>query len=151
MTYPISRAFPILALAVLVFAAPAAADSTHPSPDSYPDWEALADVEVIEVLTHDEDGDRRESKVWFVRMEGEVYLRTSESAWLENLRRDPNLGLRIWDVEYQARDLEVDTDELIEKVGVASRQKCGWQDAIIHPFRMREPDILRVVPREHAG
>ena len=150
MTYRISRAFPILALAVLVFAAPAAADSTHPSPDSYPDWETLADVEVIEVLTHDEDGDLRESKVWFVRVEGEVYLRTSESAWLENLRRDPNLGLRVEDVEYQARALEVTSDELIEKVDAASRQKYGWQEAIIHPFRMREPDILRVVPREHA-
>ncbi len=68
MTYPISRVFPILALAVLVFAAPAAAD--------YSDWEALADVEVIEVLTHDEDGDLRESKVWFVIVEGEARLAT---------------------------------------------------------------------------
>ncbi len=81
MTYPIPRVFPILALAVLVFAAPAAPD--------HPDWEALADVEVIEVLTHDEDGDLRETKVWFVLLDGEPYLRTSGSRWLENLRRDP--------------------------------------------------------------
>ncbi len=76
MPHPISRVSPILALAVLGFAAPAAADSPHP----YPDWETLADVGVIEVLTHDEDGDLRESKAWFVTVEGEVYLRTSESA-----------------------------------------------------------------------
>ncbi len=92
----------------------------------------------------------RESKVWFVLVEGEAHLRTSESAWLENLRRDPNLGLRIEDVEYQARTLEVTSDELIEKVDAASRQKYGWQEAIIHPFRMREPDILRIAPRAAA-
>jgi hypothetical protein len=47
----------LLALAPLLVAAPARADS--------PDWESLADVEVIEVVTRDADGDLRETKVWF--------------------------------------------------------------------------------------
>ncbi len=119
MTYPISRVFPILALALFLFATPAAADSP------YPDWEAVADIEVIEVLTHDEGGDLRESKVWFVLVEGEAYLRTSESAWLENLRRDSNLGLRVEDVKYQARALEVTTADTREASVLLSRARSG--------------------------
>ena len=77
---------------LLVATAPAFAD--------YPDWDSVADVEVIEVVTIDEDGDRRVTKVWFVLVDGVPYLRTNRSRWLDNLRRDPNLGLRIASREY---------------------------------------------------
>lgn len=133
-----------LVLFVVVAGAPAWTDSP---PAGYPDWAALSDVGVIEVLTEDADGDRRETKVWFVLLDGEPYLRTSRSRWLENLRRDPDLGLRIEGIEYQARAEEVTSDALIERVDRASREKYGWQEALIHVFRIRKPDILRLSPR----
>ena len=96
------------ALALLCLAAPAAAE--------YPDWQAVADVGVIEVVTTDADGDLRKTKVWFVLLDGQPYLRTSESRWLENTRRDPELVLRIEDREYEARAEEVPGEEIVQRV-----------------------------------
>jgi len=133
----------LLALVPLVLAAPARAE--------YPDWKRLADVKVIEVVTRDADGDVRETKVWFVLVDGVPYLRTSRSRWLENLRRDPDLVLRIEGREYEARAEEVPGDEIVEKVDHATREKYGWQERAIHIFRMRKPDILRLSPRDASG
>jgi hypothetical protein len=125
-------------LAPLPFAAPARAE--------YPDWPGVADVSVIEVVTHDADGDLRETKVWFVLVDDAAYLRTSRSRWLENLRRDPKLVLRIEGREYEARAEEVPGDEIVEQVDRTTREKYGWQEGAIHIFRMRKPDILRLSP-----
>ena len=113
----------------------------------YPDWEQVEDEKVIEVLTLDEDGDQRETKVWFVMFDGAPYLRTNDSKWLENLRRDPNLGLRIDDREYEARAEEVPGDDIVEQVDRASVDKYGWQERFIHVFRMKKPEILRISSR----
>jgi len=99
------------------------------------DWEKYADVKVIEVVTVDPDGDVRQTPVWFVLLEGAAYLRTSRSRWLENIRRDPKVVIRI-------------EDEIIQRVDTASREKYGWQEAMIHVFRFRIPDILRLSPRD---
>ena len=130
----------LTSLALTLAATPAGAD--------YPSWEKLADVEVIEVLTSDEDGELRETKVWFVLLGGAPFLRTNDTMWLANLRRDPNLGLRIEDREYEATAEEIAGDAIVEKVDEASRRKYGWQESLIHPFRMQRPDILRLMPRE---
>jgi hypothetical protein len=129
----------LLAFALLVLAAPAWAE--------YPDWASLADVQVIEVVTRDADGDLRETKVWFVLVDGAPYLRTSRSRWLENLRRDPDLVLRIEGREYEARAEAIPGDEIVEQVDRATREKYGWQERAIHVFRIRKPDILRLSPR----
>jgi len=129
----------LLLLLPFVLAAPARAE--------YPDWEKLAEVEVIEVVTRDADGDLRETKVWFVLMDDAPYLRTSRTRWLENLRRDPDLVLRIEGREYEARVEEIPGDEIVEKVDRATREKYGWQEKAIHIFRIRKPDILKLSPR----
>ena len=113
----------------------------------YPNWAELADVGVIEILTVDEDGDARETKVWFVLLDGEPHLRTNASTWLENIRRDPEIGLRIEGEEYAARAEEVPGDEIVARVDAASVEKYGIQEKLIHIFRMKKPEILRVSPR----
>jgi hypothetical protein len=118
-----------------------------PARADYPDWQEVADVKVIEVLTYDADGDLRESKVWFVLLGGEPYLRTSRSRWLENLRRDSNLKLRIQDREYEVRAEEITGDGIVARVDQATREKYGWQERLIHVFRFRKPDILKLSPR----
>jgi hypothetical protein len=112
----------------------------------YPDWAALAEVEVIEVVSVDVDGDVRTTAVWFVLLDGEPYLRTSDSSWLENLRREPNFGLVIEEREYTARAEEISGDELVARVDAASREKYGWQDRFVRVFRTRTPDILKLSP-----
>ena len=114
----------------------------------YPDWNDYADVDVIELITEDEDGDLRETKVWFVLLGGDAYLRTSGSRWLKNLRRDPDLSIRIEGKLYEARAEEIQGDVIVEKVDIASRRKYGFMDGLIGLFRARKPDVLRVYPRE---
>ena len=104
-------------------------------------------MKVIEVVTRDADGDLRETKVWFVLVDGAPYLRTHGSRWLANLRRDPNLVLRIEGREYEARAEEIPGDEIVEAVDRASVEKYGWQERMIHPFRTRKPEILRLSAR----
>src|SRR5262245_18651019 len=55
-----------------------------------PDWKALADEDTIEIVTHDADGDVRETPVWVGVLDGVPYVRTTESRWLANIGRDPN-------------------------------------------------------------
>ena len=118
-----------------------------PAAAEYPDWEHLAGIDVIEVVTTDADGDRRDTKVWFVLLDGEPYLRTSRSRWLENLRRDPEFVVRIDGRAYEARVEDVTGEEAVERVDAATLEKYGWQERLIHPFRIRMPDILRIRPR----
>ena len=134
------RIFPAALIALCLTVGTASAE--------YPDWQALADVDVIEVLSHDADGDLRETKVWFVLVDGEPYLRTNGSRWLANLRRDPQLELRIEDRVYEARAEEIAGDEILQRVDAASREKYGWQERFIHVFRMATPEIVKLSPRE---
>ena len=134
----VSACLSVLAVALAAAPAPARAD--------FPDWASVADEKVIEVITEDEDGEVRESKVWFVLLDGKPYLRTNDSRWLANLRRDPGCRLRIRDATYEARATEVPGEEFVERVDAASREKYGWQERLIHPFRMRRPEILLIEP-----
>ena len=129
----------LAALVTLALAAPARAES--------PDWQRLAQSGVVELVTLDEDGALRETSVWIVLVDGVPYLRTSRSHWLENLRRDPDLVLRIEGREYPVRAEEVMGDEIVEQVDRATLEKYGWQERMIHVFRMRKPEILRILPR----
>ncbi|MDG2332955.1 MAG: DUF2255 family protein [Myxococcota bacterium] len=113
----------------------------------YPDWNRLTNVQVIDVLTFDQDGALRETPVWFVLLNGEAYLRTSNSRWLENLRRDPKFRLKIEDKIYQARAEEISDQSMVEKVDIASQRKYGWQEYLINLFRMSPPEIIRILPR----
>jgi len=135
-----------VALATLAIASNAAGEEAG----GWPDWDSYTDVGIIEILTVDEDGDARESKVWVVLLGGEPFLRTNDSRWLENIRRDPEIGLRIEGREYTGMAEEIEGDEIVDKVDEASRRKYGWQEAFIHVFRMKKPEILRLIPRTPA-
>lgn len=126
-----------LVLFATLIAAPAAASAG-------PDWDAVADVEVIDILTVDEDGEVRETKIWFVLIDGVSYLRTSDSRWLENIRRDPKVAIRIGDKTHRQVAREVTTEAWIEKVDAATREKYGWQESFIHFFRIGDPQILEL-------
>lgn len=106
----------------------------------------VEDVDVVEIITHDEDGDVRDTKVWIVSVEGEAFLRTNDSRWLENLQRDASAGLRVEDTVYPVTTEVLPDPAWIEKVDVATAEKYGWQERMIHVFRTSDPVIIRVRP-----
>jgi hypothetical protein len=99
-----------------------------------PDWKSLAEEDTIEIVTHDEDGDVRETTVWVGVLDGVPYVRTTESRWLENIGRDPNVLVRVAGAEYPLRaDAIVDT-ELRARVDAVFRAKYGFMDKMLGWF-----------------
>jgi hypothetical protein len=108
------------------------------------DWSAISDVPVIEIVTTDEDGDARRTSVWFVLVDGVSYLRTNDSRWLANIRRDPRVKIAIDGTEYPQRAEEVTDAELVERIEAASQEKYGFQNSFIRFFRSGEPQVLKL-------
>ena len=128
----------------------AAACATLPvveAPSSELDWDAASDDEVIEILTADPDGDLRRTRVWFVRIDGVTYLRTSGSRWLANLRRDPDVTVCVRGVDYPQRAQVVDDPRMVEGVENAARVKYGFQNTLVGLVRTGSIDVIRLDPR----
>ena len=135
-------------IACALFAALGCASTVPPTAETPPDWTAVADEGVPEIVTHDPDGEERVTKLWLVVLDGEGLIRTGDSRWLQNIQRDPNVVFRVGGYAYPLR-AEVVTDEsLVERANAAFREKYGWQDWIIHPFGEPELNLMRLVPRE---
>jgi len=113
-----------------------------------PNWDQVAEVGTIEIVTHDEDGDARETKIWFVVLDGQGFIRTGNSNWGENIRRDPSdVVLRIEDKEYPLRAEFIENDGLRERVVAAFRAKYGWFDGFINFVRGKRPNIMHMISR----
>ena len=117
-----------LALFVAVFFAAAAARAQSP------DWSAVASEDVIEVLTHDPDGELRETKVWLGVEGGTGYVRTSDSRWQANIERDASLVVRIADREYPLRAERIEDAALRARVNAVFRAKYGFTDRMLGWF-----------------
>lgn len=142
MTRPLRlrRPLPILLMAgVLALSAPVAA--------SAPDWNAVADVDTVEVVTHDEDGSPRETTVWLAVVDGRGYLRTGDTRWSNNLIRQPDFLLRIGAQEYPLRVEFVEGDALRVRIEDTFRKKYGFSDSFIDMFRASRPRIMQLLPR----
>lgn len=113
-----------------------------------PDWDEVAEVGTIEIVTHDEDGDARETKIWFAVLDGQGFIRTGNSNWGENIRRDPrDVVLRIEGKEYPLRAEFIENDRLRERVVAAFRAKYGWFDGFINFVRGKRPNIMHMISR----
>lgn len=99
-----------------------------------PDWNAVADESVIEVLTHDEDGDLRETKVWMGVVDGVGYVRTSDTRWRANIERDADVVVRVAEQEYPLRAELVTDRPLHVRVNAVFREKYGFQDRMLGWF-----------------
>lgn len=115
-----------------------------------PDWNALAHVGTIEIVSTEEDGSPRGTMVWLVVDDGEGYVRTGNTHWGENVERRPDVLARIEKVEYPLRAERVVDPERVEHLEQAFRQKYGLSDAVVGVFR-RHPKLFRLVPRSAPG
>jgi hypothetical protein len=113
-----------------------------------PNWERIADVGEIEVITHDEDGDEREATIWFAVLDGQGFIRTGDSTWGENIKRHPaDVVLRIEGVEYPLQAEFIENDSLRERVEAAFRAKYGWFDGFVNFVRGKRPNIMHMISR----
>jgi len=111
------------------------------------DWAAVADRETIHVLTHDADGDARETTIWLLVLDGEGYIRTSrKTTWGDNVERDPEIAIRIGDAEYPVRAHFIeDPDERVRIVaGFDAKYGSSW---LFDFIRGDDPRIMRIEPR----
>jgi hypothetical protein len=112
------------------------------------DWTPFAEEDVVEILTVDSDGEPRETKVWVVVVEDAAYVRTNDSRWLANIRRDPLVRIRVRERELPLRAEETTDRETTERVEEGFKAKYGWVQRMMSALRLREPAVLRLDPDE---
>jgi hypothetical protein len=112
-----------------------------------PDWNQLAGVEEIQVLSENADGTRQETTVWLVVLDGEGYIRTGNTSWYPNLERKPEIAVRILDKEYAVTAQLVSEQALIDRVVAVFASKYGWSDTIRGWVIRSAPHIVKLVPR----
>jgi hypothetical protein len=108
------------------------------------DWQPFASADVIHVVTRDEGGAERDTKVWFVVVEGDGFVRTNDSRWLANIRRGSPVTLRLGETERGVSAEEVSDPALRGTVEEAFRTKYGFVQRVMSFFRVREPTVLRL-------
>jgi len=133
----IHRIAPLLAL---LLASPALAE--------VPDWPSVADVDTVQVVTADEDGELRDTTVWLLVVDGQGYIRTGGTRWGTNVRRDPQLELHVGDASYALRADFIEDGPRRQRIEDGFREKYGFSDAVAGLFRGGEPLIMRLEPRE---
>jgi hypothetical protein len=112
------------------------------------EWDRYSEEGTVEVITTNEDGSARETKVWLAVVDGQGYIRTGKTRWGGNLERNPEITLRIGETELSMRVEFVTDPTERDAVKAALRAKHGFSDWILSPLRGRNPKIMRLVPRE---
>ena len=127
-----------LALAFGCLAAPAAADES---------WTPFAETEVVHIVTQDDGGAERDTKVWLVVVDGAAFVRTNDSRWLANIRRGSAVALKLDSTPRAVTALEESDAATRERVEAAFLAKYGLRQRVLSALRMREPSVLRLTPR----
>jgi hypothetical protein len=112
------------------------------------DWSSFAESDVVHVVTQDADGAERDTKVWFVVVAGDGFVRTNDSRWLANIRRGSAIALRLAAAEQPVTAEEVGDAAVTAAVEAAFKEKYGFVQRVMSAFRMREPTVLRLRPAE---
>jgi hypothetical protein len=138
-----ARAFALFLLAFACVASAQEAGDAAPAVD----WSRFTDVDTIFVVTADEDGASRETKIWIAVVDGQAYIRTGGTTWGDNVKRDPAITLRIEGADYPVDVTFIEDDALRERVETTFREKYGWSDAVIGLIRGSRPLIMQVASR----
>jgi hypothetical protein len=134
----------IFVLATLILFAPASGASEEDAVE----WTRYAEEGTIKVITANQDGSPRETKIWLAVVDGQGYIRTGNTRWGGNVERNPEVTLLIGETELPLR-VEFVTDESErDAVKAAFREKYGFSDRILDPIRGKNPKIMRLIPRD---
>jgi len=134
------RSIPIVLVLALVSAGSAAAADS-------PDWSAVADEETVYVITTDEDGEVRETKIWLLVLDDVGYIRTSRSTrWGDNVEREAAIALRVDGTDYPLRAVFVEDEAERARIVAGFEAKYG-SNPILNWIRGDDPRIMRLDPR----
>lgn len=111
------------------------------------DWTPYREDSTIEIITLDEDGEGRETKIWIVVIDEAGFIRTNDSRWLANIRRGSAVRLRVRDVETPVAVEIVDDTATYDRVEQAFKDKYGPMQRIMSAFRMSRPTVMRITFR----
>jgi hypothetical protein len=111
------------------------------------DWAAVTYAETVRVLTTDEGGDERSTKIWLLVQDGNGYIRTSRSTTGgDNVERNPAIGLRIDASDYEFRAVFTEDEAERDKIVAGFEEKYG-SNPILNWIRGDAPRIMRPDPR----
>ncbi len=127
MTSKRSTQKPVARLAALILGASLAL----PLPAPAADWGVHRNEREAIMVTTDEDGNARETTVWFVFVDSVLFIRAVRAArWGSNLERDPLVAIRFEGAEFDARASRVRQEPLMEAIADAVAVKYpegeGW-------------------------
>lgn len=131
-------------LIALILPAPVLAEGTT---GEGPEWELVADVDTVQIVTENDDGTRRNTTVWLAVVDEQGYVRTGGSSWGKQVKADPDVELRIGEDTYALRALFVEDPELRERITDAFREKYGFADVLASVVRGSNPLIMRLTSR----
>jgi len=132
-------------IAFALFAALGCATTAPPTADTGVDWAAVAEERVPTIVTQDEDGSERVTKLWLVTVDGEGVIRTGNTRWFRNIQRDPNLVFWVGGRAHPLRAELITDDSLRERASAAFREKYGFEDRL---FSSPDDNLIRLLPRE---
>ena len=134
---------PLRVLAPLVLAAVLAA----PAQSAAPDRADVADEETVYVVTTDEDGEPRETKIWLLVLDDAGYIRTSRATtWGDNVERSPEIALRVDDTDYALRATFIEDEAERARIVAGFEEKYG-SNPILNWIRGDAPRIMRLDSR----
>ena len=110
-------------------------------------WSEAAAPDVVRILTQDEDGSTRETKIWIVLLDGQAYIRTANTRWYRNIERDPNVTVRSEGAEYPATAQLVTDESPLDRIEAAFREKYGFKNRLSGIARLGRSNIMRLVAR----
>jgi hypothetical protein len=133
------RSKPSVAVLVLALALASVAHAVAP------EWNDLADLQTVEVISTNEDGGQRLTTVWIVVLEHQAYLRTGGTTWGDNVEREGTLRLRVPRGEYTLRAEKVLSPSEIASVEAAFAEKYGRADWWSGFVRFGETRVFRLL------
>jgi hypothetical protein len=102
----------------------------------------------VHVLTWDEDGDRRKTRVWIAAVDGTPYLRTAQSKWWQNIERGSKTRILSGDRIYPVSIEAIDDPSLRSQIDAAFAAKYGWLGKLVIDDKraLSDDPYMRLIP-----
>ena len=87
----------------------------------------------LHVVTNDEDGAERVTRIWIAMLGGDPTIRTNESRWWANVERDPQLRIRLSGIDHLFRVTPIPKRETRALIDDVFLEKYGGWERLLFP------------------
>ncbi len=94
------------------------------------DLQAATERWSVHIVTRDQNGDERVTRIWIADLDGVSVIRTGDSRWSRNLERDRNCRIRVSGADTPARVEFVAEHEEKARIDDVFLEKYGWQERV---------------------